>query len=150
MINYFAYGSNMLESQMQDRCLSADSFADGILRGYRVVFNKYSSVDKSGKANIEPSEHGNVWGVLYRMSEDDFEGLKVYEKGYDAVEMEIECGKENVRAFVFIAQAKSVRKGLRPTKAYLETIVKGAAERLIPNTYTDELEKTARVRLEHP
>ncbi len=39
------------------------------LKGYRLTFNKRGS-DGTGKANIEEDPQGEVWGVVYRMSEE--------------------------------------------------------------------------------
>jgi hypothetical protein len=38
------------------------------LAGYRLTFNKKSTEDLSGKANVTAREGSEVWGVLYTVS----------------------------------------------------------------------------------
>ena len=53
---YFAYGSNMLDSRLKDRCNSASKIkpstgSQHLLKGWKLNFSKESR-DRSGKGNI--------------------------------------------------------------------------------------------------
>ena len=51
----FAYGSNMCSARFRDYgVLPEGNGAAALLGGYRLVFNKRSTRDGSGKASIEP------------------------------------------------------------------------------------------------
>jgi cation transport regulator ChaC len=65
---YFAYGSNLSKEQMEERIGSSREARVAWLTGYRLVFNKRSKKDGTGKANIVPAAGATVWGVVYRCS----------------------------------------------------------------------------------
>ena len=62
---YFAYGSNMLQNQMIERCPNHKYFGHGILKGFRWI------ITERGYANIIKSEADEVHGVVYRINEED-------------------------------------------------------------------------------
>jgi gamma-glutamylcyclotransferase (GGCT)/AIG2-like uncharacterized protein YtfP len=62
---YFAYGSNMLQDQMNERCPNHKYFGHGILKGFRWI------ITERGYANIIKSEKDEVHGVVYRINEED-------------------------------------------------------------------------------
>lgn len=62
---YFAYGSNMMQDQMDERCPNHKYFGHGILKGFRWI------ITKRGYANIIKSEADEVHGVVYRIDEED-------------------------------------------------------------------------------
>ncbi|KAL5044998.1 hypothetical protein BDW71DRAFT_185277 [Aspergillus fruticulosus] len=80
---YFAFGSNMVLTQMAGRCPGSKVFAKGILPGYRWHINE------RGVANIvaTPPHDGSsvVQGILFTLSPKDISALDKYEgvaKGY--------------------------------------------------------------------
>ena len=65
----FAFGSNMCSGRF--RAYKVSPFGPGrpaALAGYRLTFNKKSTEDLSGKANVTAREGSEVWGVLYTVS----------------------------------------------------------------------------------
>ena len=62
---YFAYGSNMLQNQMIERCPNHKYFGHGILKGFRWI------ITERGFANIIKSEADEVHGVVYRINGED-------------------------------------------------------------------------------
>ena len=80
---YFAYASNMNRRQIEARVQRTQlRWMVARLDGYAVQFNKRSTVDQSGKANIVPDGSGVVWGVLFELSEEEFQRLARFEVGY--------------------------------------------------------------------
>src|SRR5438034_10516718 len=75
-VTVFAYGSNMCSGRFRDYGVSPEGPGRAaVLPGHRLQFNKKSTEDKSGKANIAPHEGSDVWGVLYSISENDLNKL---------------------------------------------------------------------------
>ena len=67
---YFAYGSNMLLSQMKERCPNSMKEWVGMLGGYNLTFPR-SSKNGGGVSSIELNEGGVVWGVIFSMTSND-------------------------------------------------------------------------------
>jgi len=74
----FAYGSNMCRGRLLAHRVHPEG--PGVrarLSGYALHFNKRSTADGSGKANVELHEGGTVWGVLYVIPDEDLAVLAV-------------------------------------------------------------------------
>ena len=79
----FAYGSNMCSGRFRAYGVSPEGAGRAaILPGHRLVFNKKSADDDSGKANIAAHGGSDVWGVLYTVSDVDLDKLDKGEGGY--------------------------------------------------------------------
>ena len=75
---YFAYGSNLLQSQMQARCPGARVHSVVRVEGYELCFPMISFTRSGmGVASIRPNEDAYVEGVVYVV--DDFRRLDHYE-----------------------------------------------------------------------
>lgn len=144
MIFYFAYGSNMFTKQLEERVHRVGlKWNVGVLENYSLQFNKKSSIDQSGKANIVPNGSGKVWGVLFDLSEDELERLSNFEKGYrqQTVDVIVTTPPERLKALTFLASAGTPQ--LNPTRSYLQRIIDGALEHGLPSFYCDRLRATA-------
>ncbi len=76
---YFAYGSNIDANQMKERIGRYPDRVLGILRNWRLEFNKASAkVPGAGFANIMPCPGDAVEGVLYLLSEEELRRLDHY------------------------------------------------------------------------
>ena len=73
MLNYFAYGSNMLPQQMAERCPGSRARGKAVLRGWRF------HITTRGSASIVPIPDGQVHGALWRCSARHFNTLDRYE-----------------------------------------------------------------------
>jgi len=78
---YFAYGSNLNHKQMKKRCPNSRFLKRAYLKGYRFVYDGYSSYRKGAVANIVPDSNSAVWGALWEIDEMDLKRLDEYE-GY--------------------------------------------------------------------
>lgn len=120
MIFYFAYGSNMFTKQLEQRGHHVGlKWNVGMLENYSLQFNKKSTIDQSGKANIVPSGAGKVWGVLFYLSEDEFARLSTFEKGYrqQTVDVIVTTPPERLKALTFLASAGAPQ--IHPTRSLL-------------------------------
>lgn len=141
---YFAYGSNMDVEQLKERFkkISDANFSVigvVILPKYDFRFNKKSTVDGSGKANIISDQKSEVEGVIFELTNEQFEVLDEIEKGYHRENMMVNLQKRYREVITYIADSKSLCEGLSPTEEYLEKITKGAKYFNLSKSYQEKL-----------
>ena len=78
-MKYFAYGSNIDENRMQERCPKSRLVGKARLEGYKISFSRYSGKWNGGVADIIEAENSHVWGILYEITEDDLARLDKFE-----------------------------------------------------------------------
>ncbi|ABU60262.1 gamma-glutamylcyclotransferase family protein [Roseiflexus castenholzii] len=146
---YFAYGSNLSKEQMEERIGSSREARVAWLTGYRLVFNKRSKKDGTGKANIVPAAGATVWGVVYRCSYDDLqkmdkcEGVKGGHYQRHAIRVQLDSGEE-LDAVTYVAGERFLAaESLKPSTEYLETIITGARQHRLPDDYIRSIEALA-------
>jgi gamma-glutamylcyclotransferase len=139
---YFAYASNMSRAQMKQRAGTWEEEKLGRLVGYELNFDKISR-GGTGTANVVLAEGKVVWGVLYRLSDQQLRALDRFEvvpEHYRRIEATVEDEQGNkIPAQVFIA--RKVRKGLKPDRLYLKRILEGAEEHNLPADYLEQLKQ---------
>ena len=80
---YFAYGSNLLDREIKVSAASAQPEGIAYLPGWRLMFNKHSkSRGDKDTADIQKCASRVVWGFVYRVTDEDKDGLKRCERGY--------------------------------------------------------------------
>ena len=119
---------------MRERGVNFSKREYAILEGWKLEFNKIASRNpKEGFANIVKTKNSVVEGVLYTVQESDIEKLDKYEgypNHYEKIKVRVKLKNgEEVETIIYIAKsiAKSnkVRKGLKPSKEYLNHLLKG-------------------------
>jgi cation transport regulator ChaC len=138
---YFAYGSNMCQSQMVSRCPSAIRIATGVLLDSRLVFNRRGSYRPGGVASIQPACDERVYGVVWKISTDEFQRLDETEDkdAYRREEMTVHSlNGETYRCQVYRAIPKGT---VSPDPEYLEELVQCAKESALPSHYISSLER---------
>jgi len=128
---YFAYGWSMNKSLMK-RCIKnwTDS-RRAELRGFRLVFDAYSTSWKGGVANLEEDESSKVYGVAYKISPEQLKELDKFEGvPQRAMRRSIEVVVEGVgRVKAVTHVAINPRRGpIYPSKQYLGAMLKGAKQ----------------------
>ena len=78
-MKYFAYGSNMDQAQMRERCPDSKLIGKAVINGYKIAFTIFSPKRHCGCADILKSEGERVWGLLYEISDSDLASLDMYE-----------------------------------------------------------------------
>lgn len=76
---YFAYGSNLDEAQMLNRCPSAVRGPRAVLRGYALTFGGFSHRWGGAVASIVRAREEEVRGLLYAIDADDVARLDRFE-----------------------------------------------------------------------
>jgi len=132
---YFAYGSNMDETQMlEERCPGAILSEVAKLPGYRFLINTH------GVATIIPNPESDVYGALWSITPDDEESLDRYEGvkhgHYRRDELDVESETETRPALVYIATNDTPGS---PSGTYMKLIIDAAIQRGLPEKYLREL-----------
>ncbi len=79
-ILYFAYGSNLNDAQMRERCPDSSPYLSGLLPGYRLAFSGSGSHwGRGGTATILADGKSEVPGLLYHMTLADVDALNRWE-----------------------------------------------------------------------
>jgi gamma-glutamylcyclotransferase len=129
MIKYFAYGSNMDMSRLSTRGVNPITRNKGILKNWKLKFNKKASAGDWSFANIEPSEGYTVEGLVFEIKESDLKLLDKFEgapRHYRREILIVETHTETVKCVAYIAQPEHVVEGLLPTKDYMEFLLNGS------------------------
>ena len=165
--NYFAYGSNVCLSTMTNlRGIDPVASTAAVLSNHELRFNipGVPFIEPSW-ASVEPVEGELVHGVLYRLTEQDFnavcrsEGVPIgyvlhrcrpipyIGNGRDAGQQSLVRGKSGVSAFTLRAPAQLRRPkkyDIAPSKSYLDVILRGAEEYRLDEEYIEYLCKIER------
>jgi len=151
MKNYFAYGSNMNWDDLDKWCNTrgyppihpGTDTEKGVIKNYRLIFNHFSKSRNGGALNIIKSRNTDVCGVLFNLSDEDFE--KIIRKGGPAYEQHavnvILSDGRVVGAKTF--KATSEKKLYPPTSEYLEVVTIGANDFDLGDEYIDHINRAA-------
>jgi gamma-glutamylcyclotransferase (GGCT)/AIG2-like uncharacterized protein YtfP len=129
---YFAYGSNMLQDQMKERCPNHRYFGHGILKGFRWI------ITERGYANIIRSEADEVHGVVYRINEEDEASLDmaegVHKGSYWKENHRVEVEKINYPCLVYIDPIEAEGS---PKEEYVGRINRGVSDANLHPEYVE-------------
>jgi len=113
----------------------------GWLKGYALTFDKLAD-NGSGYANLQPVETETVYGVLYKLTEEELQKLDRCEgvpSHYVRRSIEVETEQGRVQAECYVASEEKIQKGLKPRRDYLDHLIKGAQEHGLPPEYIAKL-----------
>jgi gamma-glutamylcyclotransferase (GGCT)/AIG2-like uncharacterized protein YtfP len=139
---YFAYGSNMDFTRLNERDISFKFIGLGILEGYELKFNKIASKKNGvGFANIISQKGSKVEGLLFSIDNiellDQFEGFPNH---YKKENLKINYLGNLIDAIVYVASTKWVSNNLRPEREYLNRLL--AAKDFFSTEYLSFLENS--------
>lgn len=130
---YFAYGSNMDAEQMHERCPGATMVGRAALGGHRFLINS------RGVATVAPVPYGEVWGVLWNVTEENLESLDRYEGVraglYSRAVVEVVAERGPVQAITYVAADATDGP---PREDYLVRIVMAARAGDLPGQYIEQ------------
>lgn len=130
---YFAYGSNLDAGQIKFRCPSSKPKFKIRLDGYRLEFNKYSSLWSGGVADVVEDSDSYVWGMVYDLSLDDLRKLDDYEDGYFKEKINIIYKKKNMEVYIYKVINKQTY--FKPSEKYINLIIESAKRYRFPKDY---------------
>ena len=149
---YFAYGSNLDWSQMQQRCPSAHFIAAAQLTGHRLAFTRKSTGRGCGVADAVVDATSEVWGAVFQISEIDIGPLdksEGYRPGRSRAENSylreerhvIRDGDRNSPLLVSVYFGIPQSSPPKPNAGYKRLIVEGARHWKLPTDYIALLER---------
>lgn len=145
-IAVFAYGSNMLRSQLRSRCPGATGAMPARLLHHRLGFVGYSRGWGGAVATVEPLAGAVVDGVAFWLTAADLARLDAYEgvpTVYQRKLMTVRGWQRKVRAWVYVRTGASPGA---PSYRYLAALVAGAVEHgLDPAPIVEAAERCADV-----
>ncbi|MEM2224894.1 MAG: gamma-glutamylcyclotransferase family protein [Candidatus Caldarchaeum sp.] len=142
---YFAYGSNLDQEGMKRRVGRWHDLKPALLKGYRLVFDVYSSSWRGGVANVREDEKSVVYGAAYLLDEEQLEKLDRYEGVphlYHRRKVVIEIDGSPAEAFIYVGS--NPRSSVIPSSEYLSLMIRG----LKKIGYGDEVVKAVRMASE--
>ena len=143
---YFAYGSNLLLSEITTHVPNVEEVGLAYLPGYRLAFDKHSEKWDGDAANIHRDWSAIVWGYIYRVDDEGLTNLRNRERGYSVVEgitpLVVDGSLEKVTPIsaMTFASNETCSAGCGPTKTYLDLVMIGAVARGAEKTYLHWLE----------
>ncbi|MFL6796960.1 MAG: gamma-glutamylcyclotransferase family protein [Xanthobacteraceae bacterium] len=136
---HFAYGSNMSRSMMAVRCREAQPLGVATVAGWRFVINR------QGYGTLVACRGKRVHGVLWHLSARDLAALNAYEnvdKGlYRRRNLPLHYGGKQTVALVYLTRIGG--HGI-PAPAYIQLVLRAAAEWDLPDTYIASLRRCSR------
>jgi len=126
---YFAYGSNLDQNQMVDRCPNSKIYGFGVLLDYRLSFEGYSKIRSGSVCSIEKHRNSFLEGVLYALDDEDLTSLDKYEgypKIYDRSRRAIitDDGRQ-LEAWIYHRLEKNEEGSFLPSEEYMRLIYNG-------------------------
>lgn len=138
---YFAYGSNLDADQMRKRCPTSLPVGRAQLEHHRIDFTHFSRRWQGGAADVVPHSGALVWGVVYELDEADLTRLDRFETGYDRVSFQVlgDAGRVE-EAISYTVRSKGQ---FRPTRVYLEKMLRWGERHELPSDYLAALRSLA-------
>ena len=120
---YFAYGSNLNQTQMTKRCPGSRPLYFAELEDMKFVINA------RGVATVVPEKGGNVKGIIWEISKSNEIALDLYEGvSQNLYKKEVMSCVSNGRAVDALVYVANEQKLGAPRANYLETILDGIEE----------------------
>jgi gamma-glutamylcyclotransferase len=148
-VKYFAYGSNMCDTVILERCPHRIILGAARLDNYRLAFRRKLKTG-TGAADILSSPSMTVWGVLYEIDQDDLaeldlrEGYKINDLSnsiYERIKISVtlktvegESLHNNVEAYTVSKQHKQL-SDIPPSSNYIDNMIAGALTNKLPSSY---------------
>jgi len=132
---YFAYGSNMDEPQMKNRCPESSLVGVAVLDGYCLGYTRYAESRSGGVADIVSAPGSSVWGLVYTVTVKDLELLDNYEgKAYARMKVNVKLlDGRTVEAEVYYVITK--QDYTKPSDEYRGILLKAARKHRFPEEY---------------
>lgn len=121
---YFAYGSNLNQKQMKERCPDSKPLFTAVLPNYKLVFVGWSRQWRGGVASIKSFRGERVRGAIYEVTEACLQRLDRYESGYNRLKVTV-VGEddEHIEAVTYVKTGRL--EDATPSKEYLAIIQQG-------------------------
>lgn len=138
---YFAYGSNMDDAAMAQRCSRSQVIGPAVLHRHRIV------IMQEGYASVVRDPRGQVYGLLWDIALADMRALDTYEsigsglysKATQRVKrISDDAVRPLVQALVYFGRGNG---GGVPLPGYLDNVVANAQRLQFPAAYISQLQR---------
>ncbi len=121
---YFAYGVNLNQKQMKDRCPDSKPLFTAVLPNYKLVFVGWSRQWRGGVASIKSYRGERVRGAIYEVTEACRQRLDRYESGYSRLKVTV-FGEDDepIEAITYVKTGQL--EDATPSKEYLAVLQQG-------------------------
>ena len=121
---YFAYGVNLNQKQMKDRCPDSKPLFTAVLPNYKLVFVGWSRQWRGGVASIKSYRGERVRGAIYEVTEACRQRLDRYESGYSRLKVTV-FGEDDepIEAITYVKTGQL--EDAAPSKEYLAVLQQG-------------------------
>ncbi|XP_030644596.1 gamma-glutamylcyclotransferase a [Chanos chanos] len=142
---YFAFGSNLLKERLQLKNPSAVFHSTGRLQDYDLKFGLWGDGVKNrwygGVATIEESQGNDVWGVVWKLSNEHLASLDEQEAVSDGVYSPLEVTVHTDEGQVLCRTYKMNNfRASPPSPQYKEVVCLGALQNGLPPEYIKKLQ----------
>jgi hypothetical protein len=115
------------------------------LENFQLTFNYYSSGRNGGAANLMENPNHKVYGLLLEMNEDERDTIRAkegYPNYYEEIAVRVQCGGNCISNVITykVTKAKEKIEHQKPSKHYMNLILKNARGNNYPNEYIRYLE----------
>jgi hypothetical protein len=127
---------------MRRRCPSSRFVAIGRLPHYRFAIARHSRLRDCGTANIFPEPGGEVWGIVYEVTDQDLLIMDGFEDGYRRERVfvyDASDGHHPMAALSYIAPREE--NAPLPNPEYKQLLLAGARHWRLPPDYCAMLER---------
>ena len=94
---YIAYGSNLNVVEMQYRAPGSTFVGVGTLKGYRLCFKYYATLEKDKKSKVKVGVF-----LIHASDEKNLDKYEGYPQLYRKEKVEVKLGKKTIKALVYI------------------------------------------------
>src|SRR5580700_10294516 len=121
LLPYFGYGTLLGAGHTRERYPSAEPRGIAVYDGQRLGFARYATATDGG-CTIVPDPGGRLWGVLYRMSDDDMAKLLAvggHAQWYEAREIDVTMAEDGRVVRAVTLRVNGDRGPWAPPAAYV-------------------------------
>ena len=152
MLYYFAYGSNMDKNELKEWCKNNNKpfpkwefIGMASLENYEITFNYYSYSRGAGAANIIEKKGSVVYGLLFKVSDEELEFLRIkegYPDSYEDIKVNVKSEKITYSSVMAYKVTKNKERDHheQPLKTYLQLIIQNGKTYGFPEDYLNFLE----------
>lgn len=137
----FTYGPDTVQGRMYDRIGPTEVIGTGTLEGYRLVFDKPNMKNKKeGLPNIREEEGAKTFGLLFELTQKQFEALDGFFGGYERkmVDVTIHDPENPIQRPARTWIARRTDSKLSATQASLDLYKQGLEENDAPEAFLEE------------
>ena len=140
---YFAYGSNLLTSYLQEYCPTATVVMRATISNFRVEFPYYSEESQGGLSSILEAPGERVEGVIFNIQGAEFAAMDIMESVPQKLyrrDTFLTFGEDGKWHKADLYRVVTARGPFMPSKGYLDGMIKGAHEHGLPLEYIKRFE----------